>query len=60
MIFDVKMGKNFRIKAQFFADGHKTKTPEVMTYSPVVSRDSFLIVLKIAALNDLDVLACDI
>ena len=31
-----------------------------MTYSSVVSRDSDRIALTIAALNDLDVLACDI
>ncbi len=40
MIFDVKMGENFRRKARFVADGHKTKTPAAMTYSSVVSRDS--------------------
>jgi hypothetical protein len=33
MIFDVKMGENFRRKARFVADGHKTKTPAGMTYS---------------------------
>ena len=60
MIFDVKMGKNFRRKARFVADGHKTKTPEEMTYSSVVSRYSVRIELTIAALNDLDVLTCDI
>ena len=47
MIFDVKMGKNFRRKARFDADGHKTKTPEVMAYESVVSRDSVRIALKI-------------
>jgi hypothetical protein len=60
MIFDVKMGENFRRKARFVADGHKTQTPAAMTYSSVVSRDSVRIALTIAALNDLDVLACDI
>ena len=60
MIFDIKMGENFRRKARFVADGHKTKTPAAMTYSSVVSRDSVRIALTIAALNDLDVLACDI
>ena len=33
MIFDVKMGKNFRRKVQFVADGHKTKNPAAKTYS---------------------------
>jgi hypothetical protein len=59
-IFDVKMGENFRRKARFVADGHKTNTPAAMTYSSVVSRDSVRIALTIAALNDLKILACDI
>ncbi len=60
MIFDVKMGENFRRKARFVADGHKTKAPAALCYSSVVSRDSVRIALTIAALNDLDILACDI
>jgi hypothetical protein len=60
MIFDIKMGENFRRKARFVADGHKTKTPAAMTYSSVVSRDSVRIALTLAALNGLEVLACDI
>ena len=39
MIFDVKMVENFRRNARFFAEGHKTKTPAAMTYSPAVSRE---------------------
>ena len=54
------MGKNFRRKVRFVADGNKTKTPLTMTYSSVVSRDSVWIALIIEALNDLDVLACNI
>ena len=60
MIFDVKMGKTIRQKVRFVADGQNTKTPVAMTYSSVMSRDSVWIVLTIAALNDLDVLDCDI
>ena len=60
MIFDVKMGKNFKRKARFVADGHKTHTPARMTYSSVLSRDSFWIALTIASLNELYVMACDI
>ena len=60
MLFDVKIGKTFRRKEQFVADGHNTKTQSAMTYLSVVSRDLIQIALKIAALNDLDVLACDI
>ena len=41
-------------------DGHKTNTPLSITYTNVVSRDSFRIYLKITALNDLDILAADI
>ena len=42
------------------ADGHKTKTPPTLTYSSVVSRDSVHIAFLIAALNDLQILSCDI
>jgi hypothetical protein len=56
----MKMGENFRRKSRFVADGHKTKTPVAMTYSSAVSRDSVRIALMIAALNDLDILVCNI
>ena len=42
------------------AGGHKTEAPSSITYSSVVSRDSVRIALTIAALNGLDILACDI
>ena len=42
------------------AGGHTTDQPSSLTYSSVVSRDSVRILLLIAALNDLNVLACDI
>ena len=38
MIFDIKMGENFRRKALMVAGGHKTSTPSSLTYSSVVSR----------------------
>ena len=60
MIFYDKMGKNFRRKLRFVADGNKTKTQAAMTYSSVVSRDSVFIALTIASLNALDVLDFDI
>jgi len=60
MIFDIKMGENFRRKARMVAGGHKTVTPAALTYASVVSRDSVRICLTIAALNDLKILACDI
>ena len=60
MIFDIKMGENFRRKARMVAGGHQTVTPAALTYASVVSRDSVRICLTIAALNGLKVLACDI
>ena len=60
MIFDVKLGENFRRKARFCADDHKTEAPTSVTYSTVVSRDSVRIILLIAALNELDILSGDI
>ena len=60
MIFDIKMGENFRRKARMVAGGHMTEAPAILTYSSVVSRDSVRIALTIAALNDLKVLSCDI
>jgi hypothetical protein len=60
MIFDVKLGENYRRKARLVAGGHKTEAPASITYSSVVSRDSVRIAMLIAALNDLDVLSCDI
>ena len=60
LIFDVKMGENFRRKARFVAGGHTTEVPSTLTYASVVSRDSVRIAMTIAALNDLKVMACDI
>ena len=60
MIFDVRMGENFRRKARFVAGGHTTETPTSLTYSSVVSQDSVRIILLIAALHGLQVMACDI
>lgn len=37
MIFDVKLGKNFRKKARYILDGHKTSPNSYLTYSTVVS-----------------------
>ena len=58
LIFDVKM--DFTRKARFVANGAKTEAPASITYSSVVSRDSVKLAFLIAALNDLDILACDI
>lgn len=53
LIFDVKLGENFKRKARLVADGHHTKTPPSLTYSSVVSKDSAKICLLLAALNGL-------
>ena len=61
LVFDVKLGENFRRKARYCADGHKTGAPASVTYSTVVARDSVRILLLIAALlNSLDVLGADV
>ena len=60
MIFEVKIGENFRRKARLVAGGHTTEAPATLTYSSVVSRDSVQIALTVAALNELEVMACDI
>ncbi len=60
MIFDIKMDGKFTRKARLVADGHKTDAPSSITYSSVVSRDSVRIAFTLAALNDLEIMACDI
>lgn len=58
MIFDVKM--DLTRKARFVAGGHLTETPASITYSSVVSRDSVRLAFLLAALNGLDIIACDV
>jgi Reverse transcriptase (RNA-dependent DNA polymerase) len=58
MIFDVKM--DLTRKAQFVVGGHLTEPPASITYSSVVSRDSVRLAFLIAALNDLNIMACDV
>ena len=33
LVFDVKLGENFRRKARYCADGHKTETPLSVSYT---------------------------
>ena len=40
MIFDIKMGENFRQKPRMVTGGHTTETPSSITYASLVSRDS--------------------
>ena len=60
IIFDIKKGQNFRKKARIVAGGYQTISLTTLTYSSIVSRDSVRIALILAALNGLQVLACDI
>ena len=59
LIFDIK-SDTLQRKARLVAGGHMTEPPKDSTYSSVVSRDSVRLFFLIAALNDMDVLACDI
>jgi len=58
MVFDVRM--TLERKARWVKDGHRTPEPDNSTYAGVVSRESVRIALTYAALNSLDVCACDI
>jgi hypothetical protein len=58
IVFDIKM--EFTSKACFVAGGHTTTAPSSMTYSSVVSRDSVRLAFIIAALNDIDIMSCDL
>eukprot|EP00978_Attheya_sp_CCMP212_P028362 scaffold97814_cov57-Attheya_sp.AAC.1 len=40
LVFDVKLGENFRRKEQYCADGHKTGAPSSVTYSRCFERFS--------------------
>ena len=60
MIFDVNIGETFHRKARLVVGGHTTDALTSLSYSSVVSRDSIQIALAIAALNELEVMACDI
>jgi hypothetical protein len=58
IIFDVKM--DFRRKARWVQDGHKTTLPETSNYAGVVSRESVRIAFTYAAMMGLPVMAGDI
>ena len=60
MIFEIKLGENFRRKDRLVGGRHKTATHASITYLLVLSRDLVRIALAIVALNELDILACDI
>ena len=55
------MDVKFKWKARLVANGHETDyLIKWNTYSSVVSRDSVRIELLYAALNDLDIMSCNI
>ena len=60
IIFDIKLGENFRRKARIVDGGHTTKTTSSITYSSVVSQYLERIMLMIAALNYLVIHYADI
>ena len=60
IIFDVKLGEGIKRKARFVDNGHKTEIPSSISHSLVVSRDSVIITLMIAALNELYIEGVDI
>ena len=57
MIFDIKIGENFRRKARMLVVGRTTKTPGSFTYSSVFSIYLVRIMLIVASLNGLDLKA---
>jgi hypothetical protein len=60
LIFDIKM-EDFRRKSRYVAGGqHTVDAPSSLTYASVVSRETVRVALTLAALNDLEVKACDI
>jgi hypothetical protein len=59
MIFDVNT-EYVRRNARFVVGGHTTDTQHAMPYTSVVSMESVIIALTLAALNALDVKMADI
>ena len=55
-----KVGEKIRRKARLVGGGHTVDPLSSLTYSSVVSRDSVRILLLVAAINVLNILACDI
>ena len=58
MIFNIKM--DLTQKARLVMGGHQTDLPKESVYSSVISKDRVGIILKIAVLNNLDILAADV
>ena len=60
MIFNVKKWRNLPQESPAGGGGHTTEAPATLTYLLVVARDSVRIALTVVALNELEVMACDI
>ena len=60
MIVDIKMDGQIAWKAKIVPNGHKTDAPSSIIYSSVVSKDGVRMAFTIAALNNLEIMACDI
>ena len=58
MIFDIKLGENFRRKACLVEGVLTNFRLSSIKYLSIVSRDSVRIALIIVALNGIDILAC--
>ena len=56
MIFDIKLGDNFKRKARLGGGGHTTTATSSIASLSVDSRDAFRIFLTISAFNDLDIM----
>ena len=59
MVFGIKM-EDFLRKACLVVVGHMTHTPDVISYSSVVTRETMCISLTMSALYDLPVKAADL
>ena len=59
MVFDIKM-EDFWRKACLGVRGRMTHTPDTITYSSVVMRETVCIALTMVALHDLEVKAADV
>ena len=57
-VFDIKM--DLTRKARLVARGNMTEATKEQTFASVVSRDTVRLFFLLAALNDLDLLSCDI
>eukprot|EP00957_Ditylum_brightwellii_P170856 13004347-Ditylum_brightwellii.AAC.1 len=52
--------EELRIKAGYVAQGNRTEPPKTLTYASAVSRESVMIAMTLAALNDLEIKSADI